>query len=776
LDNQPTAEKVTRLPVIANMLTQSSFRHSLCALLALTLLASQPAAAQDASVALADGDVKVGTILANEVEEYHIDINGAEFRAAPFDMHIILDVIAGDCDLVVKGPNRFMDYSEHPSGADVLYVSRQSIMDSCKETEMCRFRVLVVGYSETADWEMTFDTETEVRSLHTKDQAVMEAIYNKCCTGPGSCLKWEKGVSASGVGDTSNFCHLPSQICNSNGRITHLDLSDSALQCDLPHELAELTTLERLYLEDNSITGTFTAFVNLVKGMRNLKHIHISDNKLSGELTCCPADASNCLHHLKTLELKRNNIAGDLPECLLQLPELGVLNLRDNMLTGSFPSSLPSNPHIVVLDVRSQRSDGMHGPLPDFTPFSKLALLGLSNNRFSGAFPAIPKRLEAIHLSDNQVEGPFHSTVAELENMWIFEASGNAITGAIPAGLAKSKTIKLLNVANNQMDEPLPTLWESENLRILEINGNRIPGPVPASLASLSRMVILNLSDNALTGDLNGFAGMLGFNQLRQFSMNQNLLTGAIPSELSRLQAFSLFPSFDSSSTQVFDVSFNNLNGEWPDFLMASLLQLSSSDMYDFDFTVQGNDIQCPSADVKDIITDKLPEVAASTCKDISTGSLRTVSGGAVPEEVILRMEEVRSRATRNDWEGNEGSSGADYMVNPGAAGNNLPTVGARSTALSAPEEPMDAEASSAKANLPVIIGVGVAIGVVAIVALVLLGMFVIRPMVAKRRAEKYQEYNGDEGANHTAPVMQGKQMSSDAEAPVPTMNDIEMS
>lgn len=71
----------------------------LCALLLLAVLSSHPAAAQDTSTALHDGDVKLGTILANEVEEFHIDIDGATFREAPYDIHVILDVIAGDCDL-----------------------------------------------------------------------------------------------------------------------------------------------------------------------------------------------------------------------------------------------------------------------------------------------------------------------------------------------------------------------------------------------------------------------------------------------------------------------------------------------------------------------------------------------------------------------------------------------------------------------------------------------------------------------------------------------------
>lgn len=750
------------------------FALAASALLVLTGLT----ASQSTVPILTDGDVKVGTILASEVEEFHVDVNVAEFRQNPYDMHIILDVIAGDCDLVVKGPNRFMVYSEHPSGADVLYVSRESIMNVCGANDICPFRVLVVGYSESAEWEMTYDIETTERTLHPDDKEVLETIYSKCCNSMGSCSSWYSAVEASGVGETRNFCHFPNQICNANGRITHLDLSDSALQCELPPELGRLKTLERLYLEDNSITGSFPDFVELTKGMRNLKHVHMSDNRLSGDLSCCPADDTDCLHHLKTLEFKRNDLTGDLPACLLALPALGVLNLRENSLSGTFPSPLPANPLMVVLDVRDQKGSGMRGQLPDFTPFSKLALLGLSNNDFSGPFPAIPPKLEAIHLTNNSLTGAFHSTADELENIWIFESGNNAITGALPPSLATSKTLKLLNVQGNALDEPLPTIWEAENLRILELNGNRLPGPVPASLASLTRLIVLNMTDNALSGSLDGFAGMLGFNQLRQFSISRNLLVGSIPSTLSRLQSFSLFPSFDSSAPQLFDLSFNSLDGEFPVFLMSSLLQLASSDLYDFDFEIQGNKLACPPDDVKDVITQKIPDLAATTCSDPSTGSLRTIGGAKVPDNVASLMEEVNTRGRLEP-----------ELVGPSISVDDSPLISrsvvdaesAEAQAIGEQQPPaggdgVDNENKDDGLPLPVFIGIAAAVGVVVIVALVLVALFVVRPMVAKRKARKYEEYNGDEAQNPRAPVIPGKTLPSDAEAPVPTMTDIEMS
>ncbi len=48
---------------------------------------------------LRDGDIRTGIIMESEVFEYEFEIDGDAFPESPFDMHVNLDVMSGDCDL-----------------------------------------------------------------------------------------------------------------------------------------------------------------------------------------------------------------------------------------------------------------------------------------------------------------------------------------------------------------------------------------------------------------------------------------------------------------------------------------------------------------------------------------------------------------------------------------------------------------------------------------------------------------------------------------------------
>jgi len=134
-------------------------------------------------------------------------------------------------------------------------VGREKIRAVCADFSECVFRILVVGYSPVAEYELLFDVSKETRLIHTEDQAVLEAIWNQCCKTEGACMGWGVAVEASGSLAKENFCHLRDQICDSNGRITHLQLSDSQMWCTLPSEIANLRSLQRLTLSHNSISG-----------------------------------------------------------------------------------------------------------------------------------------------------------------------------------------------------------------------------------------------------------------------------------------------------------------------------------------------------------------------------------------------------------------------------------------------------------------------------------------------------------------------------------------
>eukprot|EP00951_Prasinocladus_malaysianus_P025910 scaffold228212_cov46-Prasinocladus_malaysianus.AAC.1 len=375
----------------------------------------------------------------------------------------------------------------------------------------------------------------------------------------------------------------------------------------------------------------------MLKGMRHLQHLHMAQNEVRGDLTCCPSDEPNCLDHVKTLDLKDNHLTGQLPECLLNLPEIGILDFRRNSLSGDFPSKIPHNPYMMVLDVRQQSGSGMVGKLPDFTPLENLALIGLSENNFFGDFPALPCKLEAIHLSDNQLEGSIHSSVDCLRKVWIFDAGGNQLTGPLPDSLTSQPYLQLLNVSFNRLNGVIPDTWKASNIKMLSLNSNEFTGSIPTAIGKLNRLSMFNVSSNHLSGTLDNFVQEMTFNNFVQFDFSHNLISGPIPENLSKLAAldFFVFPGPD----RIMDGSYNMLDGDLPQSILDKAEKLSESSL-EFSLNFQGNSINCPDAQTASQLRAKIPQLTSWTCKDSET--LRTIGGSPIPEEVSLQMEQVK--------------------------------------------------------------------------------------------------------------------------------------
>ena len=109
------------------------------------------------------------------------------------------------------------------------------------------------------------------------------------------------------------------------------------------------------------------------------------------------------------LVLSDNNLRGEIPPELGDLPELGILYLSDNQLSGTIP--------------------------PELGKLANLEALFLSGNQLSGAIP--PElgnltNLRALHLQNNQLSG---AVPAELGNLpdafWVF-LWGNQVIGCSP--------------------------------------------------------------------------------------------------------------------------------------------------------------------------------------------------------------------------------------------------------------------------------------------------------------------------------------------------------
>jgi hypothetical protein len=96
-------------------------------------------------------------------------------------------------------------------------------------------------------------------------------------------------------------------VCNDNGLVKELNLTNNGLSGTLNQELGNLTSLQLLDLSDNDVKGAVPSSIG-------------------------------SLVHLKTLRLSYNHFTGSMPESLEHLNHLELLHFHGNRLTGSMPT------------------------------------------------------------------------------------------------------------------------------------------------------------------------------------------------------------------------------------------------------------------------------------------------------------------------------------------------------------------------------------------------------------------------------------------------------
>lgn len=401
-------------------------------------------------------------------------------------------------------------------------------------------------------------------------------------------------------------------------QLTSLNLSRNAFSGTVPDDLGDFAGLLAMDLSHNSLTGPVPSSVGK---LQTLLQLRLAGNQLDGAVPEQVAD----LLQLQELDLSGNRLSGPIPAAIANLASsLVLLNLSSNSLSGPLPDSFQVFGTLETLDLHG---NALSGPVNDsLLSLPVVKWIDLSSNRLAGDFPgkrsqipAFPSTLEYFNVSNNMLEGPLSS----------------------PFSTVIADSLKVLDVSNNQLTEPLPTL-KLQRAAVLLFGNNRFSGNVSYTLYNMSPFLQeLDLSQNQFVGTLKRVTSPT----LQYLNLSSNQLEGALPQEfegncisvdLSRNRFSGGVSSLGKwgSTMETIHISGNLLNGSLPDDAADALSALKSLDASDNRLT--------------GVIPPGFISFRRLESLDVSSNAL----SGQVPAFLLNSSSLVRLTLSRNDLSG----------------------------------------------------------------------------------------------------------------------------
>ncbi|WP_416867599.1 MAG: T9SS type A sorting domain-containing protein [Imperialibacter sp.] len=398
---------------------------------------------------------------------------------------------------------------------------------------------------------------------------------------------------------------IPGEIGNLS-ILSNLNLQSNSLTGAIPQEIETLVNLVSLNLSGNQLSGLIPEEIWTFSG---LQYLYLSYNQFSGTI---PPEIAN-LDLLQALDISANQFSGTIPAELANLTNLNRLLLHTNKFTGSLPSQLGNLESLGELWVGS---NPLTGPLPQsLTNLDNLAT-GYNSFRFNSTYLCEPQNQEWLDWKTgrNIIENNLECTPTDLyvfrveeEDAIIDQAnstislnlpgigiSATAVEFVVAAGASVSigGVPQISGTTTNDFTQPLIYTITSEDGQqsvdwvVTITNQSIVAGVFEQDYNAL--VAFYNATDGANWTNKTGwleegvdakdwFGIYVTESRVTSLSLSNNNLTGAIPEEISNLNALGYLNLSGNQLTgpipeeiwslgelQILDLFYNQLSGVIP--------------------------------------------------------------------------------------------------------------------------------------------------------------------------------------------------------------------
>ncbi|KAG6480632.1 hypothetical protein ZIOFF_057217 [Zingiber officinale] len=289
-----------------------------------------------------------------------------------------------------------------------------------------------------------------------------------------------------------------------------------------------------------------------------------NENYFVNNVTCGLCDNITNTCHVTSIQLKEQNLIGELPAEFADLTYLDTLDLTRNYLNGTIPAKWGT----LRLTTLILEANSLEGSIPEaLGQLSNLTRLVLSSNNLTGELPESLGNLlelEDFRIDGNPISGRIPSFIGDWTKLVHFDMQGTtSMEGLFPDSFSRLESITELRLTDwKGGDGQFPPLQNMTQMRKLVLRNLSISGEIPDYIRRMTNLKVLDLSFNNLTGQIP--VSFSALPNLRYMFLTNNKLSGSIPSWILR-------------SNNNLDLSYNFFNGSTPAFCQQHKVNLVSS-------------------------------------------------------------------------------------------------------------------------------------------------------------------------------------------------------